>query len=219
VITSKQILKATRLKSPKTLTRWANAGIIPRPRIGTHPKGRGKIAYWPDWVLERCQQIVKLQRQGHSLGSAVTTIEHDRMLGIIERVKGSPDIGTIFSEKKIKLAQGGEIDLASLLHLFIAKGAENVILDSAVLKKLVAEMRSAKVAARGVEYLQGGYNPICIFDGQKVEVVPDFIVAHMLGEEEAPSSSWVIIPLLPPPPLLRPRSCDRRGRFARAKAT
>ena len=198
MITSKQILKATSLKNPKTLTRWANAGIIPKPHIGTHPKGRGKIAYWPDSVLERCQQIVKLRRQGHSLSSAVTTIENDRMLRIMERVESSPDLGAMLSEKKIKLAQEGDIDLASLLCLLIAKGAENVVSDTTMLKKLLAGIRSAGVAAQGVRYLQAGFNPICMFDGQKAEVMPDFRVAHVLSEEKLPSTSWVIIPLFAP---------------------
>jgi len=197
VITSKQILRATGLKSPKTLTRWANAGIIPRPAIGTHPKGKGKMGFWPDWVLERCRQIAKLQRQGHSLRSAATLIEHDRMLGIIERVKESPNLSAMLSEKKIELTRGGEIDLGSLLHLFIVKGAENVVTDITVMKKIAAEMRTAGVAAKGVQYLQAGYNPICIFDGQNIVVVPDILVGQMLSEN-AGSSSWVMIPLFAP---------------------
>src|SRR3954449_6251412 len=124
MITSKQILEATGLKSQKTLTRWAHAGIIPEPLIGTHPAGRGKIAYWPDWVLERCKQIVELQRQGHTLSSALATLEHERMLRNIEKVKTAPDVGKVLAEKKVALAGGREVDLGSLLAAFVAKEAE-----------------------------------------------------------------------------------------------
>src|SRR5579859_3423231 len=30
-----------------------------RAPIGTHSKGRGKIAYWPDWVLAECQRRIR----------------------------------------------------------------------------------------------------------------------------------------------------------------
>jgi hypothetical protein len=197
MITSRQILKATGLKNAKTLTRWAKAGFIPKPQIGTHPKGRGKIAFWPDWVLERCQRIVKLQKQGHSLVSAISAIEHERMLGIFEQVKTSPSLDTILSEKKIRLAQGGELDLATLLHLFILKGVENVISDLNVLKDILAAMRTAGVATQGIQLLQAGYNPICVFDGQKADVMPDFRIAHMLADDSLSASSRLVIPLLP----------------------
>ena len=98
-VTSKQILQAAGFKSPKTLTRWAKAGIIPGPHVGTHPSGRGKIAYWPDWVLERCQRIAELLRQGHTLGSASSVLENERTLRLIDEVEKSPDLGELLSKK------------------------------------------------------------------------------------------------------------------------
>jgi hypothetical protein len=223
VITSKQILKATGLRSVKTLTRWANAGFIPKPQIGTHPKGRGKIAYWPDWVLEKCRRIVKLQKQGHGLASAVSAIEHERMLGVMEKVKASSSLDATLSEKKIKLAQGGELDLVSVFHFWIAKEAANFTSDQSVLKQLVSAMRTAGVAARGIQYLQSGYNPICVFDGQNASVMPDFRIVHALADQFSARSRLVIplFPLLhqafsslgltpPPPPAVRAAPKVRR---------
>jgi hypothetical protein len=198
VITSKQILKATGLKNAKTLARWANRGLIPKPQIGTHPKGKGKIAYWPDWVLEKCRHIVKLQKQGHTLSSAVSTIEHERLLGIFQKVEEAPSLSTVLSEKKIALAQGGELDLASLLHLWIAKEAGNLTSDPTVLKRLVSAMRAAGVAAQGIQYLQAGYNPICVFDGQNASVMPDFRIAHVLADDPLSARPSLLVPLLPP---------------------
>jgi hypothetical protein len=196
MITSKQILKATGLRNAKTLTRWANSGFIPKPEIGTHPKGRGKIAYWPDWVLEKCQRIVRLQKQGHSLSSANCTIEHERMLGVFEKVEKSPGWDSVLSEK-IKLAQGGELDLATVLHLFILKDVGNIISDTDVLKRLLAVMRTEGVARQGAQFIQAGYNPVCVFNGQKVDVMADFRIAHRLADEPQKPGACLIIPLLP----------------------
>ena len=119
------------------------------------------------------------------------------MLGIFEKVKQTPSLSTMLSEKKIKLAQGGELDLATLLHLFILKDAGNVISDTNVLKQLLAAMRVAGVAALGIQLLQTGYNPICVFDGQKVDVMADFRIAHRFADEPQKPGACLIIPLLP----------------------
>jgi hypothetical protein len=66
--------------------------------------------------------------------------------------------------------------------LFIVKGAGDLISDTNVLKQLLAGMLAAGVATLGIEHVQAGYNPICIFDGQKVDVMPDFCVGHILGQ-------------------------------------
>ena len=77
MVTSAEILAGTGLKSGKTLTRWHQQGVIPAPIIGTHPSGRGKISYWPDWVLERCQRIVALQKEGYTPTAAANQIDDE----------------------------------------------------------------------------------------------------------------------------------------------
>ena len=144
-ITSKQILQATGLKSPKTLTRWAKSGVIPGPHVGTHPSGRGKIAYWPDWVLEHCQRIAELLRQGHTLGSACSVLENERTLRLIEEVEKSPDFGELLS-KKVSLPNGRETNLEFFIDAFITQAAENITVGEALRNKLVAQMRNADVA-------------------------------------------------------------------------
>jgi DNA-binding transcriptional MerR regulator len=78
MVTAKQILAATGLKNAHTLTRWhKHHGIIPHPTIGVSSSGRGKCAYWPDWVLDRCRRIVELQKQGHTLASALRLVDRE----------------------------------------------------------------------------------------------------------------------------------------------
>ena len=83
MISSKEILEKTGLKSTKTLTRWHKAGIIPEPMIETHPSGRGKIGYWPDYVLTRCLKIIELRKQGYSLSAAALEAARQRIEGPI----------------------------------------------------------------------------------------------------------------------------------------
>jgi hypothetical protein len=198
-VTSRQILEATGLKSAKTLTRWAKLGVIPGPHIGTHPSGRGKIAYWPDYVLERCERIAGLVRQGHTLGSACSILEHERILHLIDEVEKSPDhLGQLLS-MKVKLPDGQEINVDSFIYAFIAKSMDSIILDAPRRKAFVEQMRDSRVAAKALQFIQDGYNPICLYDGgERIEVIPDFLVSHRLREEEASESGWLVVPILQP---------------------
>lgn len=195
-ITSKQILQATGLKSAKTLTRWAKSGIIPRPHVGTHPSGRGKIAYWPDGVLARCQRIAELLRQGHTLGSAYSVLETDRTLRLIDEAEQSPDVGALVS-KKVRLPNGQETNLESVVDAFIAQAADNLIVGDALHHKLVMQMRNANVAGWSLKLLAAGYNPVCVFNGERIEVFPDFLVSHHLSDEQSGGSTCLVIATLP----------------------
>jgi hypothetical protein len=196
-ITSKQILQATGLKSAKTLTRWAKSGIIPGPHVGTHPAGRGKIAYWPDWVLERCQRIAGLIRQGHTLGSAASVLENERTLRLIDEVEKSPDRGALLS-KKVQLPNGRETNLELFIDAFIARAVDDITVGEALRNKLIVQLRKAEVAELSLRLFHAGYNPICLFNGERIEVIPDFLVSHRLTDEQSVGSTCLLIPTLPP---------------------
>ena len=196
-VTSKQILQATGLKTAKTLTRWAKSGIIPGPHVGTHPAGRGKIAYWPNWVLERCQRIAELMRQGHTLGSAASVLESERTLRLIDEVEKSPDLGALLS-KKVELPNGRETSLELVIDAFIARAVDNIALGEGVRNKLIMQLRKAEVAELSLRLFHAGYNPICVFNGERIEVIPDFLVSHRLSDEQSVGSTCLMIPTLPP---------------------
>src|SRR3954465_13674770 len=90
MITTTDILEATGLKSGKTLTRWHQRGLIPEPLVRTHPSGRGKIAYWPDWVLDHCVRLVQLQKTGHTLRSASLQLAAESWHQTVEEVASEP---------------------------------------------------------------------------------------------------------------------------------
>ena len=77
VISSKEILAKTGIKTAKTLTRWYQRGLIPRPTVGTHPSGRGKVGYWPDWVADHCRRMIELRRDGYSLEAAARQADRE----------------------------------------------------------------------------------------------------------------------------------------------
>lgn len=63
-INSLELVRAAGLSGTKVLSRWHKAGLLPRPRIEAHPGGRGTVATWPSWVLERCMTLAALEVSG-----------------------------------------------------------------------------------------------------------------------------------------------------------
>ena len=74
MINTKELLRRTGIMSQKTLTRWSQHGLIPAPMLGTHPSGRGRLGYYPDEILERCQKIIEFKKEGFSLRHIATFI-------------------------------------------------------------------------------------------------------------------------------------------------
>lgn len=155
------------------------------------------MAYWPDWVLERCRRIAELLRQGHTLGSASSVLENERTLRLIDEVETSRDLGALLS-KNVQLPNGRETNLELFINAFIARAAGNITVDDALRNKLVEQIRNADVAAWSLRLFQAGYNPVCLFNGERIEVIPDFLVSHSLSDEQSVGSTCLVIPTLPP---------------------
>ena len=67
MVNSTSLLKSLPIGTSRTLIRWHQAGLIPPPSVTTHPSGRGKMSYWPDWIVDRCRRILDMKKQGYTL--------------------------------------------------------------------------------------------------------------------------------------------------------
>lgn len=198
MVTSTDILEATGLKSTRTLTRWHKSGIIPEPLIRTHPSGRGKIAYWPDSVLDRCVRIIELQRQGHSLRSAVMQLAVERVEKLVEEVKGTPSISEVLETKTVTTASGHEVNLLDLFHALIWAEVKEVATTSELRQRILTELRQQKAVDLALNLLRSGYNPVLVYDGEKVMITADFMVAHQLSYNASKGGSLLVVPLAAP---------------------
>jgi hypothetical protein len=195
MIDSRQIMQATGIKSAKTLTRWHNSGLIPKPTIGTSRSGRGKIAYWPDWVLDRCKRIVELQKQGHSPKSAATLIELERVNTLVEQVatKNSSSIG----ETKIKASDGSEVTLQELFIRCILQELLALVA-SDTLRILLNQLQELDALGLTFQLLKGGYNPVLVLERTSSKITADFAVSQWLSANHAHGSPCACLPLLTP---------------------
>jgi hypothetical protein len=125
-----------RAKKPQDADALDQTGIIPGPHVATHPSGRGKIAYWPDSVLERCRRVAELLRQGHTLGSALSLLGYEQTLRVIEEGEKSADFDTVLSKKIVHLANGQETNLDLFIHAFIAQLVDKIYVGESLRRKV-----------------------------------------------------------------------------------
>src|SRR5690242_3790040 len=141
MITSHDILDKTGLKSAKTLTRWHQRGLIPEPLIRTHPSGRGKVAYWPDWVLNRCLRIVELQREGHSLQSAASVLGVQDLGSRIERGGSIRSFVEGLKDKKLQVATDREVSVYDACLFAMVASVKSRLLGASEQTRLTAKLR------------------------------------------------------------------------------
>jgi hypothetical protein len=194
MITTEILTRKTGL-SAKTLTRWSNRGIIPRPAIRTHPSGRGKIGYWPDAVLDRCLRLVQLRKEGHSMESAIALLGLERLQKRLETIE-QPSFADVLARHKVQGTDGEEVDLLEVFRAAVASNLKDSVLDrdhqTSVLHQLHADDR--RLLRTAVELVAGGYDPYLTYDATTVRIEPDFLLGHPAA---FPERSAFLLPLRP----------------------
>ncbi len=197
MITSLDILDKTGIKSAKTLTRWHQRGLIPEPMVRTHPSGRGKVAYWPDWVLDRCLKIVELQRQGHSLQSAALVLAGERFRDNEERVAREPNVSDLLAAHQVKHTPERDGTLLEALLFALLASVKHRVTDDGERAALFLKLKERDAVGLTLNLWRAGYNPVLVYDGEQVDIVPDFVVGWRLSEGHPPQTAFVVAPLLP----------------------
>jgi hypothetical protein len=201
MISSTELLKRTGLKSAKTLTRWYQLGLIPKPELRTHPSGRGKLGYWPDWVLDRCVKMRDAQKRGRSLKGAVSLMA----LGDVERTTtqaaGASAGGGAISQRRLKVAVEGVEKEYSGLDVFIAmilSDLHPLTLAPDLRDVLVARLRENQALDTTLQRLERGFNPVLVFNGSQAQITADFMVGIQLGVQGEQGRPDLVVPLLHP---------------------
>jgi hypothetical protein len=205
VITGKQIREKTGL-SRKALKLLAEIGVISRGEVKPHPSvPRGRTALHPDEDLKICMEIVRLRRQkGLSLREAATQY---KLYGLKRKIKrGTQKVcaSQLFAsnfrmrcleEEAADFVNGEELTLDNMLQNAISNDLGRITRDSEVQEAILSGVEQCKVLDRAIDMLVAGYNPILVWDGLDLKVVPDFRLGHILTSEINEGRPYIVIPL------------------------
>ena len=192
LVPSSELCTAAGIKGTKTLTRWHQRRLIPKPTIGTHPNGRGKIAYWPRWVLDRCKKIRHLVDAGKTLKEIACILGNDWPA---EKKK---------SRKRYRLSEvSPRMDLCQAESIFIELVTGNFFeflptmrqdirplsrrLDDFLVRD---EIRDTVIAS-----IDRGCNLILLWDGDEFQIAADFVAGQILADTSETGKSFVMVPL------------------------
>lgn len=184
--------------SRATLNRWIEAGMIPRPDVRSHHRSRrGRVGYLPDSAVKRVRQISALQREGLSLAGIADRLEAER---VANRPRPAPgeNLDALLAAKTVTLPNGEPGTLRDLfLSTIIADAHRRFRFDPKLLGAYFRVMRDAMPLERARALLHNGFNPVALFYGDRVDVIPDVLVGPWLSNTENPSA-YLLLPLKEP---------------------
>ncbi len=188
-VTSREIMQATGITNVATLVRWhGREGLIPPPEIRTHPNGRGKMAYWPEWVLHRCVQIKQLRNEGQSLAQIREFFGSDWKTAERQYVRRYR-----YSDVSRKLDESAARDNMqdTIVHFLLdwMRQQQTTILKAAV--PTIAQNSIEKAIAM----LEDGINPVFILTGDTAILTADFAVSLQLAKCCSVGESFMVIPV------------------------
>lgn len=182
-------MKKAGIRAAKTLTRWHQRGLIPKPEIEVHPSGRGKTAFWPEWVIDRCIRIKSLVASGRSL---------EEISQLLIRIESEPR-GRRRSFRETEAAYALE---KAAVH-FVAIVSDKIATFSSDIGELRLDLRSQldhqiaqrKTRTKILKFARKGANVVLVISGGALHVLPDFLVSHELSNDTATPTPIVVIPI------------------------
>jgi hypothetical protein len=195
-VTINDLLEGSKL-GESTLRRVRKSGILGTPAPRPYPPiGRGRRPFvYPDFALDVCKKIKKMLDKGYTLQEAVGEFYNERLRSTLQRLR--QNIGESLDKGTIKFEDGREVKISSVYIGMILHEIKNYIKDREKLQQISHRMRKENLIDLAFIILQGGYNPVLMFNDEDMRVVPDLMVSHFLSREADERGAWIIVPLLP----------------------
>jgi hypothetical protein len=192
-LTTFEVLKRCKIKSSKTLTRWYQRGLIPPPSIETHPSGRGKIAYWPTWVVRRIREVKDRLARGASLDQIAETLGSDWATEKKRWIHQRPKLQEALErESRIwatrDFAGDGSKRICDYLRLI---GIQR----PGISDELERRLSAPTLVDEALKLMQRGYSPVVAIVGDETRVIPDFLLATVVSHPESQGQPMLVIPI------------------------
>jgi len=188
-VTSQDVMEAAQIGNPVTLTRWRKMGLIPPPDVRTHPSGRGKIAYWPEWVLERCLRIQQLKNTGKSLGEIADLLGSDWEAEHREHQRRRYRFADASAQMD---RQAALINLQDAVERVLRGWISS---QQSRLRRTSVPIFPSDVVEQAVLMAEQGINPVLVIEADWIGVAPDFLISQKLSQSRSLDRPLFVVPL------------------------
>ncbi len=187
-VSSQEIMEATGIQNSVTLTRWHQMNLIPKPIVETHPSGRGKMSYWPEWVLQRCLRIKQLRAKGIQLDAIKEFLGTDWKTES-DRYAKSYNFAENQQRRELEDAQRAMATAVNDLLQDWVSGRH--------WKSFAADVAdiTPELVAHAADLAEQGYNPLLVLTCDSVEITTDFALADYFANHRDLHDSVMIIPI------------------------
>ena len=184
--TSHDLLSRIGAKNYKTLSRWFEIGVIPRPEIKKHPDRPGTIATWPDWVLKHCDVIQQFRQKGMTLEEIAKQIGKD--WAAIERHYSRYKFGKVSKQMDLtnKL-----MDLSNECW----SAATQMLTRCQDRISPFQEFVSIEKLAEALDMAKRGINPLLVVFDDRADVVSDLAVSQFISTNNVMSKPVLVVPI------------------------
>jgi len=195
MITTTELAKRTRL-SVKTLGRWTDQAVLPKPEIGTHPSGRGKVGFWPDWTVDYCLRIIALRKTGSSLQDAAGTAMQERCEAIGQSLEAEAR-ELVYGAKTLKLPSGRQVDLVQLLKARVAQQIESLPFTRAAKRNLIQSLEDCEKLSSAIHSINEGHHIYLVFSRGRVTYRPDYLLPEVMADSDPSPKDFFALALTP----------------------
>lgn len=188
-VTSREIMKATGIANVATLVRWhGKEKLIPPPDVRTHPSGRGKMAFWPEWVLHRCLRIKQLRNEGKSLAEIRQLLGDDW-----EKAERQHQRRYVFADVSHQMdVRAAHSNLQQAVEHFLAVWIKE---RRAAITKSSVQALSIQVMEKAIDLMGQGIKPVLIVTAESVLVTADFAVSIRLASFDSIDDTFMVMPI------------------------
>lgn len=186
-ITSRELMAELKIKNVKTLTRWHQERAIPEPKVELHPGGIGRIACWPDWVLDHGRIVKQLLGEGQTLKDIAGAFGTD-WGAIAARYRR-------YNFKRASEKMDREhllMDICNSIYASVAKHLGDI---KRRLEATGFPPVTLNVVSQALELLEEGHNPVLILSAEKTVAVPDFLLSLHLAKHYQDPEPFFVVPL------------------------
>lgn len=182
MLSTLEILERTEINSGKTLTRWHQRGLIPPPIIKTHPNGRGKMAFWPVWIVWRIKEVKRLLKNGEPLDKIIALLGTDWLAEEKKWTRRRRSTKKIVENERKRAARDRFSETAAerVYGFLQAIGVQR----PGIFCKLENQFADLRLIDQAIDLMHKGFNPVAIITGGKVQITTDFMVSQLLTSKD-----------------------------------
>lgn len=193
-LTSKQLLRATGIKSVRTLQRWRALNLVPPPRLQCHPSGRGMTLMWHHWAVAYVEKIKKRLAAGETLEDIAQDAPDDWEAEEKKWIRTRRDIKADFArmDRAAAIDQFAEWAADTTYDFLQRIGVER---PGRVDDKISTAVSKPEFIDGVLALLKQGATPVMVVTMDDVTVSADFLLGAAICNSEAGIQPVLVVPI------------------------